>query len=65
VWTLGFLFLYFVLVMESWEDELERSLGFGLGLCGVIGNIVIISYTRIIFLRVLHMGQLSSEDVSG
>jgi hypothetical protein len=31
VWTFSFLFLYFVLVMESWEDELERSLGFGLG----------------------------------
>jgi hypothetical protein len=31
VWTFSYLFLYFVIVMESWEDELERSLGFGLG----------------------------------
>ena len=34
-------------------------------LCSVIGSIVIIFYTRIIFQRVLRMGQLNSGDVSG
>jgi hypothetical protein len=31
LWVFIFWVLFFVVVMESWEDELERSLGIGLG----------------------------------